>query len=108
MSTSEQSSLRSSSRLSGWREGRTRSKELYGEGRAGPGLEEMAMVLQQRVSHMKKIHGGGAANRTWPSLKLSYRCKAEECGAMFSTRPYLMRHIEVFHDGKEEGDVSMM
>ena len=60
------------------------------------------------VSHMKKIHGGGAANRTWPSLKLSYRCKAEECGAMFTTRPYLMRHIEVFHDGKEEGDVSMM
>ena len=60
------------------------------------------------VSHMKKIHGGGAANRTWPSLKLSYRCKAEECGEMFTTRPYLMRHIEVFHDGKEEGDVSMM
>ena len=35
------------------------------------------------------------------SLRKFHLCEVEDCGAKFSTKPYLKRHIEIFHEEKE-------
>ena len=51
--SSEQSSLRPTSRLSEWRSARTRSEEQWSKGVHGN--EDLAEVLQQRQQHMRRI-----------------------------------------------------
>ena len=56
--------------------------------------------------HMKLSHrGSGRGVKKIKSLKLNHCCKFEGCDATFATRVYLRRHIQMFHDGKEEGDI---
>ena len=36
------------------------------------------------------------------SLRKFHLCEVEDCGAKFSTKPYLKRHIEIFHEKEEK------
>ena len=39
------------------------------------------------------------------SLRKFHLCEVEDCGAKFSTKLYLKRHIEIFHEEKEEKEI---
>ena len=57
---------------------------------------------EERIVNNIAVNAVGGTGVRAGSLRKFHLCEVEDCGAKFSTKPYLKRHIEIFHEENEE------
>jgi len=57
---------------------------------------------EERIVNKIAVNAVGGTGVRAGSLRKFHLCEVEDCGAKFSTKPYLKRHIEIFHIENEE------
>jgi len=57
---------------------------------------------EERIVNKIAVNAVGGTGVRAGSLRKFHLCEVEDCGAKFSTKPYLKRHIESFHKENEE------
>ena len=85
------------------------------EAKAGPSSPKMHNVMEstkrsgthqveeeERIVNNIAVNAVGGTGARAGSLRKFHLCEVEDCGAKFSTKPYLKRHIESFHKENEE------
>jgi len=59
---------------------------------------------EERIINNIAVNAVGGTGARAGSLRKFHLCEVEDCGVKFSTKPYLKRHIEIFHEENEEGE----
>ena len=85
------------------------------EAKAGPSSPKIHNVMEstkrsgthqveeeERIVNDIAVNAVGGTGVMAGSLRKFHLCEFEDCGAKFSTKPYLKRHIEIFHEESEE------
>jgi len=89
--------------------------EVDQEAKAGPSSPKMHNKMEstkrngtyqveeeeERIVNNIAVNTVGGTGARAGSLRKFHLCEVEDCGAKFSTKPYLKRHIEIFHEGNE-------
>jgi len=90
--------------------------EVDQEAKAGPSSPKMHNKMEstkrngtyqveeeeERIVNNIAVNTVGGTGARAGSLRKFHLCEVEDCGAKFSTKPYLKRHIEIFHEESEE------